>query len=92
MQIYRRGITELNLLPVLALDSPPEVWLAAFYPVVRSTIDQRKFVLDRSYRRRDDIPPRVLESLELLEQALQRDFRVTELTHAFWPLWLVEPR
>ena len=93
VQIYLPGVEEFNarwtLVPV---ETPLPVWFSFFYEILKSKTGGGRFLFDVSYQLRDDLPPRMSESASMLEEALRRDYRVTELAHASWPMWLVEPR
>ncbi|HZN41795.1 MAG TPA: hypothetical protein VFD82_23525 [Planctomycetota bacterium] len=93
VKIYLPGVEELNArLYLVPVEIPLPVWFSVFYEMVKTGSGGGKFLFDTSYQLRSDLPPRMSESSKMLEEAIRRDFRVTELAHASWPMWLVEPR
>jgi hypothetical protein len=93
VSIYLPGVQELNAREYLVpVEIPLNDWFPVFYAILKSKTGGGKFLFDVSYQLRDDLPPRMSESAKMLEEAFRRDFRVTELAHPSWPMWLVEPR
>jgi hypothetical protein len=93
VQIYLPEVEEWNTrLHLSEFDIPLPAWFATAYAFLQGRVAGGKFLFDRSYKLRSDLPPRLTESTKMLEEAIRRDYRVTELDHASWPMWLVEPR
>ena len=93
LKIYLPGVEEWNARWYLGIvEIPIPAWFSKAYEFLQSRVGSGKFLFDTSYHLRSDLPPRMNESAAMLEQAIRRDYRVTELDHPSWPMWLVEPR
>lgn len=82
-------VQETPLLPTLANDAPLDVWIAGLEPVLQGLVAAGPVVLDVSYRLRTDLPDRVRDATQRLEQRLRERFLVTEHAFADWPLWRI---
>jgi hypothetical protein len=92
VKIWLPGVEELNMLVSMRPDRPVADWFAETYPLLPRFVQGNPFLLDTSYRLRPDFGGRIREGVEMVEQAIRRDYRVRELDHPSWPMWLVEPR
>ncbi|HEU4418077.1 MAG TPA: hypothetical protein VFT55_04015 [Planctomycetota bacterium] len=93
MKMYLPGVEELNARGTLSLvEIPLTAWFSEAYAFLQARVGGGKFLFDVSYQLRNDLPPRMSESASMLEEAIRRDYRVTEFAHPSWPMWLVEPR
>lgn len=92
--IWLPAAKELNLGDVLAggLDQPLAKLLAASRPLLQLLTTNTTFVLDRSYTRRRDAPPRLLEFMADVEAQLSAQWQVAERDDPSWPLWVLTRR
>ncbi len=87
--IWFRGVNEINLLGSLAHEVPLDTWWSTVQPVLAGFGTVDRFLVDVSFRLRPDLPDRVRDGMLRLESALRADWKVTELPHPSWPMWLV---
>ena len=85
-------VQETPLLPTLANAAPLDVWIAGLEPLLHGFVASGPVVLDVSYQLRSDLPDRVREATQRLEQRLRERFSVTEHAFADWPLWRIAPK
>lgn len=83
---------EWNLTKTLGGDPPLVAWLQGVQQQMLPFLATGPVLLERSYARRSDLPPCVVEGMAAVEAWLRRDCEVAEHDDPSWPLWVVKGR